>query len=46
LDAKAAMEAAPVVASLMANLMGKDDGWVKKELESFSKVAEKYLPEV
>jgi glycerol-3-phosphate dehydrogenase len=46
LDARAALEAAPVVASLMADLMGKDDGWVKKELESFSIVAGKYLPEV
>lgn len=45
LDARAALEAAPVVASMMAELMGKDDGWVKAEIGSFTRVAEKYLPE-
>lgn len=45
LDAKAAREAAPVVAALMSTLLGKEKGWLEKELEDFEKVVKHYLPE-
>lgn len=44
LDAKAALEAAPVVAGLMSDLMGKEPGWQASELEAFEKVVRGYLP--
>jgi glycerol-3-phosphate dehydrogenase len=44
LDAKAAIEAAPVVAQLMAREMGKDDGWIKNEINNFNAIANNYLP--
>lgn len=44
LDAKAALEAAPVVAGLMSELMGKEPGWQARELEAFEKVVQGYLP--
>jgi len=44
LDAKAAIESAPIVAALMAKEMNKDDHWAKKQIESFNKVAKNYLP--
>ena len=45
LDAKAALEAAPVVAALIADLTGRDENWIKKELEAFKKIVANYLPE-
>lgn len=45
LDARAAIDAAPVVASVMAGLMGKDEVWMRQEIDSFTRIAEKYLPE-
>lgn len=44
LDAKAALTAAPGVASLMAATMGHDEAWVKKQLADFAKVVQHYLP--
>ena len=44
LDAKAALEAAPGVAKLMAETMNKDETWIKEQLEAFEKVAASYLP--
>ena len=44
LDAKAAIESAPIVAALMAGEMGKDENWIKEQIESFTKVAKNYLP--
>lgn len=44
LDAKAALAAAPVVASLMARLMGKDESWVSNQVELFRKTALHYIP--
>jgi glycerol-3-phosphate dehydrogenase len=44
LDARAAMESAPAVASVMAEKMKKDAGWIKEQLASFSRLAENYLP--
>ncbi len=43
LDARAALEAAPKVASLLATELGHDHKWIKTELEDFEKIARKYL---
>jgi glycerol-3-phosphate dehydrogenase len=45
LDAKAAIEAAPLVAQLMAAAMKKDEHWIQQQLEAFYAVAKHYLPE-
>lgn len=44
LDAKAAIESAPFVAGLMAKEMGKDENWIKKQVENFNLTAKNYLP--
>jgi glycerol-3-phosphate dehydrogenase len=44
LDAKAAIESAPIVAALMANQTGKDDLWIKKQINIFISMAKNYLP--
>jgi glycerol-3-phosphate dehydrogenase len=46
LDAKAAIESAPAVAALMAKEMGKDENWIREQIESFNKVAKNYLPKI
>ncbi|MDZ4204951.1 MAG: glycerol-3-phosphate dehydrogenase/oxidase [Bacteroidales bacterium] len=43
LDARAAMEAAPLVASILASLTGNDVQWEQGQLEGFSKLANGYL---
>ena len=43
LDAKAALEAAPRVAELMAEALGKDEAWISAELKDFDKLAKKYI---
>lgn len=43
LDAKAAMEAAPIVAALMAELLQKDQHWQETQVNSFRVVAQQYL---
>ena len=43
LDAKAAMEAAPIVAAIMASEMKKDAAWEKQQIEDFRKLAAGYL---
>lgn len=43
LDAHAALEAAPVVAKLMAEEMGRDEAWQQEQLKDFAAVAEGYL---
>lgn len=43
LDARAALYAAPKVAELMAAELGKDQKWIRTELEDFSKIARKYM---
>ena len=43
LDARAAMEAAPLVARLLASELGRDGGWVQAQIESFTDLAEGYL---
>jgi glycerol-3-phosphate dehydrogenase len=44
LDAKAAMEAAPLVAAIMAKEKGEDEEWIKKQIDNFNAVAKNYLP--
>ena len=44
LDAKAAIESAPLVAQMMAKEMGKEDGWIKNQLHNFNLTAKNYLP--
>ena len=44
LDAKAAVEAAPVVAQLMAKEMNKDDKWINNQLQEFKSTSLNYLP--
>ncbi len=44
LDAKAAMESAPLVAELMAKEMQKDNGWITNEINNFNAIARNYLP--
>jgi glycerol-3-phosphate dehydrogenase len=42
LDGRAAAEAAPEVASLMARLQGRDDAWVRAEVDAFRRLAEEH----
>ncbi len=44
LDARAAMESAPVVAALIAEEMHKDLTWQQDEIDNFNKIAVNYLP--
>ena len=43
LDAKAAITAAPIVASLMANLLQKSEEWQQWQVKDFTTLAQKYL---
>jgi glycerol-3-phosphate dehydrogenase len=43
LDAKAAIEAAPLVADIMMKEMNKDEVWKEQQLKEFYKVAEGYI---
>ena len=44
LDARAAIESAPVTAALLAKELGRDADWGRRQIEEFRKVAEGYLP--
>ena len=44
LDAKAAIESASLVANLMAKEMGKDESWIKTQIDNFTSMAKNYLP--
>jgi glycerol-3-phosphate dehydrogenase len=44
LDAKAAIESAAVVASLMAKEMGHEESWISEQVETFTTIAKNYLP--
>ena len=44
LDAKAAIEASPVVASIMAKELNQTEAWIKNQIISFTKTAKNYLP--
>jgi len=43
LDAKAAIDAAPLVAKLMAAELKKDQAWVEQELQTFHAIAKTFL---
>ena len=43
LDAKAAIEAAPEVARLLAQELDKDENWQNHQIENFQKVAKNYI---
>lgn len=43
LDARAAIDMAPKVASIMAKELGKDEAWEKDQVDSFVKLAQNYL---
>ena len=45
LDARAAMQAAPLVAQIMATEMHQTSEWVQKEIETFNGLAKQYLLE-
>ena len=44
LNALAAREMAPKVASLMANELGRDHKWEQEQIKTFHKISENYLP--
>jgi len=44
LDARSAMESAPLVAEIMAREMGKNEVWIKDEIDDFNSIAKNYLP--
>jgi glycerol-3-phosphate dehydrogenase len=44
LNARAAAEAAPRAAALMAGELGRSGSWMAEQVESFTRLAEKYLP--
>lgn len=46
LDAKAAIESAPMVAELMAKEMGEDENWIKEQINNFNSVGKNYLPTI
>lgn len=43
LDAKAAIEIAPLVADIIAKELNKDNAWKQNQIENFTKVAEVYV---
>jgi glycerol-3-phosphate dehydrogenase len=44
LDARAAIEAAPVTASLLAKELGKDSAWASNQVKEFEALAVNYVP--
>lgn len=46
LDAKAAIESAPIVANMMAKEMSKNEEWIKNEIDHFNLIAKNYLPTI
>ena len=44
LDAKTAIEAAPLVAKVMATEMNKDENWEREQVNDFTKIAKHYIP--
>lgn len=45
LDARAAIEVAPLVARLLASELGKNEAWEKEQIQSFTQLANGYLLE-
>jgi glycerol-3-phosphate dehydrogenase len=44
LDARAAIDCAPLVAALLARELGRDDAWQTRQMEEFHALASHYLP--
>jgi len=44
LDARASVEAAPVVAQMMASLLHEDATWISQQLDAYTLLAKNYLP--
>lgn len=44
LDARATIAATPAVAGIMAAELGRDEAWVRDQVESFTELASTYLP--
>lgn len=44
LNATEAIKAAPLVAKLIAEEMGKDESWIKEQIDNFNLIANNYLP--
>jgi glycerol-3-phosphate dehydrogenase len=44
IEARAAIEAAPAVASVMADELGRGEDWVRGQVEAFEGIARRYLP--
>jgi glycerol-3-phosphate dehydrogenase len=44
LNAKTALEAAPLVTKIMAAEMNKDENWIREQINDFTKIAKNYLP--
>jgi glycerol-3-phosphate dehydrogenase len=45
LNANEAIKAAPLVAKLMAEEMGKDENWIKEQINIFNEIAKNYKPQ-
>ena len=45
LDARAAIDAAPKVAELLAAALGREEGWARAQVETFSEIAKAYVPQ-
>jgi glycerol-3-phosphate dehydrogenase len=43
LDARESRRIAPMVASIMSGILGKDEQWEKAQLESFNRLTEHYI---
>ena len=44
LNAKTAIEAAPLVAKIMAEEMNKNEKWISEQVNDFTKIAKHYIP--
>ena len=44
LDARSALAAVPAVTKIMAAKMNKDESWIKKQIDDFTKLANNYIP--
>ncbi len=44
LDARFAITIAPVVATMLAEEMNKDENWIKEQINNFNAIAKNYLP--
>ena len=43
LDARASIEAAPVAAALLAEVLERDEAWMVEQIEAYTRLAEGYL---